>query len=219
MNIWINLEAELLKLLPLISALLLGIAGPIGVVYYKHWLFRKSTVIRKKKEEFNNTLSIQDSVNTSLNNLQAKHNLDRLWVAQFHNGGNFYPGNKSMKKMSVTFESTAPGIATDIMRMQNMPISFFSACLQRLNTEEGEKGIMIDIHDEADFAVRDYWSTKGTNTVYLFPVKSIEDLFIGILGIEFIKQDETLTDEQYRNVSDEAKLLSGYIAALSIDKG
>jgi hypothetical protein len=217
MNIWLSFESELLKLLPLICAILIGIAGPIVVTYYKHLLYRKSLIIRKKKEDFNATLNIQESVNTALNELQTKYNLDRLWVAQFHNGGNFWPGNKSMKKMSVTFESTAAGIAADIMKMQNVPISFFSACLQKLNN--GKEGIKIDVYSEADFAVRDYWLTKGTSTVYLFPIRSIEDLFIGVLGVEFVRQDEELTEEQYNKFSGEAKLLSGYIAALSIDKG
>jgi hypothetical protein len=217
MNIWVSFESELIKLLPLICAVLIGVAGPIAVTYYKHLLYRKSLLIRKKKEDFNTILNIQESVNTSLNELQSKYNLDRLWVAQFHNGGNFWPGNKSMKKMSVTFESTAAGIAADIMKMQNVPLSFFSSCLQKLNN--GEDGIKIDVYVESDFALKDYWQTKGTNTVYLFPIRSIEDLFIGVLGVEFVRQDEELTEEQYKKISDEAKLLSGYIAALSIDRG
>jgi hypothetical protein len=217
MSIWLSFEQELLKLLPLLCALLIGIAGPIAVVYYKHWLYRKSTVIRKRREDFDHTLVIQESVNTSLNTLQAKYDLDRLWIAQFHNGGNFYPGNKSMKKMSVTFESTAPGIATDIMKMQNLPISFFSSCLQKLNNAAGE-GIIIDVHAENDFALRDYWTTKGANTVYIFPIRSIDGLFIAILGVEFVKEDTDLNELVHLELSNEAKLLSGYIATLSIDK-
>jgi hypothetical protein len=220
MNLWYTVEQEFIKYLPLISALLIGLAGPVGVVYYKHWLYRKNTLkatlIKKKREDFDNTLTIQEGVNRSLNSLQAKYDLDRIWISQFHNGGNFYPGNKSMKKMSVTFESTAPGIAADIMKMQSLPISFFSTCLQQLNLDV--EGVKLDIFTENDFALKDYWQTKGANTVYLFPIKSIDGLFIAVLGVEFIKRDEDLTEEEYKKLANEAKLLSGYIAALSIDK-
>jgi hypothetical protein len=217
MSILFSFEQELVKLLPLIAAIIIGAIGPIGVVYYKHWLYRKNYYLKKKREDFDHTLITQESVNNALNELQAKYNLDRLWVAQFHNGGNFYPGNKSMKKMSVTFESTAPGIAADIMKMQSIPISFFSSCLQKLNA--GHSGIVLDVHSESDFALKDYWETKGANTVYLFPIKSIDGLFIAILGVEFIRSDEELDETVYKELSDEAKLLSGYVAALSIDKG
>jgi hypothetical protein len=217
MSIFIILEQELIKILPLIAAIIIGAIGPIGVVYYKHWLYRKNFYLKKKREDFDHALITQESVNNALNTLQAKYNLDRLWIAQFHNGGNFYPGNKSMKKMSVTFESTAPGIATDIMKMQNLPISFFSSCLQKINNESGE-GITIDVHAENDFALRDYWFTKGANTVYVFPIRSIDGLFIAIFGIELIKEDEQISDDVYKELANEAKLLSGYIAALSIEK-
>lgn len=208
---------EYIHFIPLMIAFLTGILGPILLVYVKHKLFRKDKEMEKRKKDFQAALEIQDLINTSLNSLQQKYNLDRLWIAQFHNGGNFYPGNKSMKKMSMTFESTAPGIAADIMKMQNLPVSFLSPVLQKL-TDNDVTGITIDVYTEEDYALRSFWENRGVQTVYLFPIKCLESDFIGIFGVDFVKRDGFVTDEVYDQLRAEALLLSGYVAAISVDK-
>lgn len=201
--------------IPLLIAFLTGVLGPILLTLVRHKLSRVNKDLEKRKKDFQHSLEIQDLINTSLNKLQNKYNLDRLWIAQFHNGGNFYPGNKSMKKISITFESTAPGVAADIMKMQNLPVSFLAPTLQRLTTEDG---ITIDVYTEEDYALRSFWENRGVQTAYLFPIKCLESDFIGIFGVDFIKRDGFLTDEMYNQLKNEALLLSGYVAAISVDK-
>lgn len=203
--------------IPLIIAFLTGVLGPISLVIVKHKLFRANKDLEKRKKDFQQSLEIQDKINTSLNNLQQKYNLDRLWIAQFHNGGNFYPGNKSMKKMSMTFESTAPGVAADIMKMQNLPVSFLAPVLQKLMSTDAT-GVNIDVYTEEDYALRSFWETRGVQTVYLFPIKCLESDFIGIFGVDFVKRDGFVTDEVYDQLRAEALLLSGYVGAISVDK-
>ena len=207
---------EYTHFIPLMIAFLTGILGPVLLVLVKHKLFHKDKQFERRKKEFTKTLETQDLVNTSLNKLQAKYNLDRLWIAQFHNGGNFWPGNKSMKKMSMTFESTAPGIAADIMKMQNLPVSFLSPVLQKL-TNTDVTGVTVDVYTEEDYALRSFWESRGVQTVYLFSIQSIESDFIGIFGVDFVKRDGFLTDEVYDQLRAEALLLSGYVASLSVE--
>ena len=213
----VSVIPEYIHFIPLMIAFLTGILGPVLLVLVKHKLFRANKEMDKRKKDFKHSLEIQDLINSSLNNLQAKFNLDRLWIAQFHNGGNFYPGNKSMKKMSITFESTAPGIAADIMKMQNLPVSFLSPVLQKL-TDEDTTGINIDVYTEEDYALRSFWETRGVQTVYLFPIKCLESDFIGIFGVDFVKRDGFISDEVYDQLRAEALILSGYVAAISVDK-
>lgn len=208
---------EYTHFIPLIIAFLTGVLGPILLVYLKHKLTKKDRIFERRKREFAKVIETQDLINTSLNNLQQKYNLDRLWIAQFHNGGNFYPGNKSMKKMSMTFESTAPGVAADVMKMQNLPVSFLSPILQKLYQESDTTGVTIDVYTEEDYALRSFWETRGIQTVYLFPIKSLESDFIGIFGVDFVKRDGFVTDEVYDQLRAEALLLSGYVASLSVE--
>jgi hypothetical protein len=208
---------EYIHFIPLMIAFLTGILGPVLLVLIKHKLFKQSKLLEKRKTEFKHSLEIQELINNSLNNLQSRYSLDRLWIAQFHNGGNFWPGNKSMKKMSVTFESTAPGIATDILKMQNLPVSFLSSILQKL-TDTDVTGITIDTDTEEDHALRSFWESRGIHTVYLFPIKCLESDFIGVFGVDFIKRDGFITEEIYDNLRAEALILSGYVASISVDK-
>ena len=207
---------EYTHFIPLMIAFLTGVLGPIMLVLVKHKLFNKDKDMEKRKKDFQHALETQDLINTSLNNLQQKYNLDRLWIAQFHNGGNFYPGNKSMKKMSMTFESTAPGVAADIMKMQNLPVSFLSPILQKM-TSNDVTGVTIDVYTEEDYALRSFWENRGVQTVYLFPIKCLESDFIGIFGVDFVKRDGFITDEIYDQLRAEALLLSGYVAAISVE--
>jgi hypothetical protein len=208
---------EYIHFIPLMIAFLTGILGPVVLVYVKHKLFRGDKALEARKKDFKQSLETQELINTSLNDLLQKYNLDRLWIAQFHNGGNFYPGNKSMKKLSMTFESTAPGVAADIMKMQNLPVSFLSPILQKL-TDNSVTGITIDVYTEGDYALRSFWEIRGVQTVYLFPIKCLESDFIGIFGVDFVKRDGFVTDEVYDQLRAEALLLSGYVAAISVDK-
>jgi hypothetical protein len=203
-------------IVPVLVAFLTGIAGPVILTYIKHKLYVRTKEIKKKNDDFVTSIETQELINKSLNQLQEKFKLDRIWIAQFHNGGHFYPGNKSMKKMSVTFESTAPGVAADIMKMQSLPVSFFSSILQKLNN--GEESVTVDVYKEDDHALRSFWTSKGTNAVYVYPIHCLEGGFIGILGVDLVKTDELLPEDVHKHLRNEAILLSGYVAALSIDK-
>lgn len=214
----IQVVPEYAHFIPLMIAFLTGVLGPIMLVLVKHKLFRRNKDLERRKKDFQHALETQDLINTSLNKLQQKYNLDRLWIAQFHNGGNFYPGNKSMKKMSMTFESTAPGVAADIMKMQNLPVSFLSPILQKLyQGDENTTGVTIDVYTEEDYALRSFWENRGIQTVYLFPIKCLESDFIGIFGVDFVKRDGFVSDEVYDQLRAEALLLSGYVAAISVE--
>jgi hypothetical protein len=196
----------------IIAAFLTGIVGPTIVAYLGHHFKKKNSQVEKRKSEFIHTIETQKIVNGSLNELQNKFDLDRVWLAQFHNGGNYYPGHKSMKKMSVSFESTAPGISSDIMKMQNLPVSFFSEILQKLS--ENQESLIINVETEEDYALQSFWSNRGVNCVYLFSIVSVQGDFIAVLGVDFIKREGYLSDIVFNQIKTTAHLLSGYVAVL-----
>lgn len=209
---WIS---TVLEYSTIIGAFLTGVAGPIIVAIVRHKLNKKTIELEKRKKDFSNTLQTQEIINESLNSLQSKYDFDRVWLAQFHNGGNYYPGNKCMKKMSVSFESTAPGISPDIMKMQNLPVSFFSGILQKLST--GGECSVVNVDSEEDQALKSFWSNRGINTVYVFPVISIRGGFVGILGVDFIKKEGFIQNEIFDELKKEAHLLSGYVSFLTTE--
>lgn len=205
------------EMVPVLVAFLTGIVGPMVLLYAKYLLnLRKEKDRSKRRDDFNITISVQQKINSTLNALQSKYDLDRVWIAQFHNGGNFYPGNKSMKKLSATFESTKPGISTDLMKLQNLPISFFSNVLTEMN--ETQSGVIVETDGSHENAFKDFWLHRGVHRSYMFPIICLEGDFIAILGIDFNHIDGRLSDELYKELEGEAKLLSGYVAIVSIEK-
>ena len=202
---------------PVMIAFLTGIIGPALVVYIKHILsIRKIRDISKRRNDFNITIDIQQKINDTLNKLQSQYDLDRIWIAQFHNGGNFYPGNKSMKKMSATFESTKAGVSTDFMKLQSLPVSFFSSVLQRMN--ENQSGVIIETDETSDNAFKDFWLHRGVVRSYMFPIICLEGDFIGVLGVDFNSVIGKLSDELYMELEVESKILAGYVAIVSVEK-
>jgi hypothetical protein len=201
----------------IVIAFLTGIVGPAVVAYVKYFLsLKKIKDITKRRTDFNITIDTQQKINDTLNDLQSKYSLDRIWIAQFHNGGNFYPGNKSMKKMSATFESTKPGVSTDFMKLQNLPVSFFSSVLQRMN--ENQSGVIIETDETNDNAFKDFWLHRGVVRSYMFPIICLEGDFIGVLGVDFNSNSGNLSDELYRELENESRILAGYVAIVSIEK-
>lgn len=198
-----------------IAAFLTGVAGPVVLTIVRYYLRRKNIEVEKRKKDFIHTIETQKVINETLNTLQNTHDLDRVWLAQFHNGGTYYPGNKCMKKMSVSFESTAPGISSDIMKMQNLPVSFFSSALQKLSN--GAESCIINTDTDEDYALKSFWVSRGISTVYLFPIFCIQGGFTGILGVDFVKREGILDDRTHAHLKRNAHLLSGYVASISYE--
>jgi hypothetical protein len=208
-----ELHIDLNTILSIVGVLITGIVGPIVLVRYKQNVYKNNTNFRKQ-EEFNLALKNQSTINESLNNLQETLDINRILITQFHNGGNFWPGNQSMKKMSVTYESTSRGTAADILKIQNVPVSFFSGILQDLIS--ATQPVFLNIKEIKDNALRYFWENRGVELVYLFPILGLDNLLLGILIVEQTNEHLTLSETSIHILSDEAKKLSGYIVYNSV---
>jgi len=69
----------------IIIAFISGVIGPITVMYIKYLLDKK----KKKPDMVMDTLRVSELVNSKIDHIKDEFNADRVWVAQFHNGGNF----------------------------------------------------------------------------------------------------------------------------------
>jgi len=199
------------------AAIITGILGPLIVLALRYFLQNNKNANKKKQQEFDFIVKNQDIINNRLNILQEELGLDRVWVCQFHNGGNFWPGNQSMKKLSVIFESTDSCVSTDIMKMQNIPVSFFSGLIQQFVTEN-KNFIELQVEKIKDNALRSYWSTRGVECVYLYPIYCMDQMLVGLMGVEQTNTDKRLTNDTTSQLCDESKKLSGYIANVVVKR-
>ena len=207
---------ELTLLHPLLVAFVSGVIGPMVVMYVKHVLVvQRAKTLKKRNSDFKNTICVQQKINNAINTFQSKHGFDRVWVAQLHNGGHFFPSNVSMKKLSMTFESTKPGISTDIMKLQNLPVSFFSGIFENVNNTY--KHFVVSSETVEDCALINFWNSRGILKSYIFPIICLESGLIGIFGIDLITENLDFDKKMLNVIEDEVKLLTGYISIVSFE--
>ena len=79
-------------------AFITALIGPVCVEWAKNKFGKKTDVVVE-------AIRINGEVDHQLDLIMEEIKCDRIWVAQFHNGGHFYPTGKSIKKFSIFYES------------------------------------------------------------------------------------------------------------------
>lgn len=198
-------DLEVALLVTTISA----IVGPVVVAKYKHYLYTKS----KKVDPIVSSIKANMLVEEQLE--QLKNELDgcRVWLSQFHNGGNFYPTGKSIQKFSIFHEISKPGVKSISEIYKNIPVSLFTKPFMHMY-ENSE--ILISNYSKDDtFGLSTFAEGTGAKSSYMFALKSINDEFIGTIGIEYCNRVKNLSDDQLTEARTKAisigTLLSTYL--------
>ena len=111
-----------------IVAFITGVLGPILVIYIKHLLEKR----KKKPDIVMDTLRVSELIDHKIEHIKDEFRADRVWISQFHNGGNFYPTGKSIAKFSIIYEVVSlrtPSVQTSF---KNIPVNLFSKSIKQL---------------------------------------------------------------------------------------
>ncbi len=187
-------------------AFITGIIGPVVVLYIKNKLEKK-----EKPDMVRDTLRVSELVNNKIEHIREEFNADRVWVTQFHNGGNFYPTGKSMAKFSVMYETVNSGVSSVQTNFHNIPVNLFSKSINQLLNHD-----IIEIPDYKDETVATYGlkyiaEDTGCKSGYLFAIKTIDDKFIGTLGLDYTKKKNKLDIESINHLQVHATSLGGVL--------
>ena len=190
---------------PFIIALITAILGPIAVHYVQ--------LLMKKKEQKD---LIKDSLKTSvlienkIDDIKEEYDADRVWVSQFHNGGNFYPTGKSIQKFSMFYESVSIDTLSIKFNFQNIPVSLFSRSIHHLS--ENNKISIPDVSTQEDYHGLKFIAEENKcKSTYQFAIKTISGKFIGIVGLEYTKEKRILTEEEINNLVIQATTIGGVL--------
>jgi len=191
----------------IIIAFITGVVGPIGVLYIKSKLESK----KEKPDMVKETLRVSELVTSKIEHIKEEFDADRVWVTQFHNGGNFYPTGKSMAKFSIMYETVNPGVSSVQSNFHNIPVNLFSKSINELLTND-----VIEIPDFKDDTIATFglkYIAEDTNckSGYLFAIKSIDDKFIGTLGLDYTKRKKRLDMESINHLQVHASSLGGVL--------
>lgn len=190
-----------------IVAFITGVLGPISILYIKNKLENS----KKKTDIVKDALKVSELVNVKIETIKEIYRADRVWVAQFHNGGNFYPTGKSMAKFSIIYETVNGSVSSIQNSFQNIPVNLFSKSINQLL--ENDVIIIPDYKDEtiATYGLKYIAEENGCKSSYIFAIKTIEDKFVGALAVDFTKKKVKLSQEDINHISIDASTIGGAI--------
>jgi hypothetical protein len=185
-------------------AFLTGVFGPVIVLIVKH-------LIDKKKDPFVSAVNESNIVCNELDRLLIEYSADRIWIAQFHNGGVYYPTGKSIQKFSIFFEVTKNVKDAIKMTFQNIPVNLFSKFLGKVLHDD-----FISIPDYKDDAVETYGlkyvaEEHSSKSSYLFSIRTMDDRLIGIMAVEYTSKKKQLTEKETIELRLEATKIGGVL--------
>jgi hypothetical protein len=191
----------------IIIAFITGVLGPILLMYIKYILDKN----KKKPDMVMDTLRVSELINSKIDHIKEEFGADRVWVSQFHNGGNFYPTGKSITKFSIIYETVGQYGQSVQTNFKNIPVNLFSKSINELFNND-----TIEISDYKDeqiptFGLKYIAEETGCKSSYLFAIKTIEDKFIGILSVDYTKDKKSLTVEEIIHLQVHASSISGVL--------
>ena len=193
----------------LLGAFLTGVVGPIlYLIISKHLQKQKDKSRDIVKENITSVSLISDEIEEIRDEFKA----DRVWIAQFHNGGNFYPTGKSIQKFSVFYEVTKVGISSVSHTFNNIPCSLYPKTFN--HTMDGNSIFIPDFLDPkiATFGLKEAAKSVGTKSTFLVPLFTLDDKYIGNIGMDYVSKKKKLTKNDWEHFQIKAGRIAGYIS-------
>jgi len=189
-----------------IVAFITGIVGPLLVLLIKNKMDKN-----KKPDIVKEALQVGELIMSKIEHIKDEFHADRVWIMQFHNGGHFYPTGKSIAKFSFIYEVVSMGTNSIQMNFQNIPVNLFSRSINQLLEND-----IIEIPDFKDETISTYGlkyiaEDTGCKSGYLFAIKTLDDKFIGVLGLDFTKNQTLLDMESVNHISNHAASIGGVL--------
>jgi len=192
----------------IVVALITAVIGPVAV----EW-------VKKKMEKKHLSTPMHDALETStlidsqLEDMMNELECDRIWIAQFHNGGYFFPTGRSIQKFSIFYEKCTPEVPTIQNTFQNIPVSLFPRPLSKVY-KDNELAIPDLDNTEDTYGLEYFTSQCGTKGAYLVGLHSLDNHLIGVMGIAY-KSPRELKKEQWiyirQKIGAVGTLLSEYL--------
>lgn len=191
-------------------ALITAVFGPI-IVQWTMKKFEKST-----PQPIQEAIELNQLVDEQLGIMFDEIQCDRIWIAQFHNGGHFYPTGKSIQKFSIFYENLTPDTISIQQIFQNIPVSFFPKALAHVY-DKGELSVSMCSNETFTEKIDTYGLEAlfaNSKILHIVGLYNLEDQLIGLMGISY-NRDVKLTKDVWifirQKVGVVGTLLSRYL--------
>ena len=193
----------------LIGAFLTGVVGPVLYLLISKYLQKEK---ERKRDKVKENISSVSLISDELEEIREEYKADRVWIAQFHNGGNFYPTGKSIQKFSIFYEVTKAGVSSVSHTFNNIPCSLYPKAFEHMM--EGQ-GIFIPNFSDpkvATFGLKGAAESVGTKSSFLVPLFTLDNKYIGNIGIDFVGRKRKLTKDDWEHFQIKAGRIAGYLS-------
>jgi len=172
---------------PVLIAFITAVLGPIIL----EWV-RLKFKTKPKKTPIQEAVELNELVDTQLDLIMDELKCNRVWIAQFHNGGHFYPTGKSIQKFSFFYEKVTPNTISTQHTFQNIPVSLFPKALGKIY-KDGELSILDYNNKNETYDLETFATEYNTKSLYIMGLYSLDSHLIGLIGISFTEQEYKLT--------------------------
>ena len=193
-------------LIPVVIALITSVLGPVLLEWAKAKFKKKST------DPMPDTIKYNEQIEHQLDVILDELGCDQIFIAQFHNGGHFYPTGKSIQKFSIFYEVLNPNIESVKNVYQNIPVSLFNKPLSELY-ENGEV-IVEDAENNPSYLLN--MTTGGKcKSIYLLALTDLDERIIGVMGIHYIEKKHKIVKDEWifirQKVGAIGNIISNYL--------
>jgi hypothetical protein len=194
-------------LVPVVIALITSVFGPIILEWAKS-RFKKKNSTDPLPESIRYNELIEHQLDVMLDELGC----DQIFIAQFHNGGHFYPTGKSIQKFSIFYEVLNPNIESVKNVYQNIPVSLFNKPLSELY-EHGE--VIIEDAEHNNSYLLNTTTGGKCKSIYLLSLTDLDGRIIGVMGIHYIEKKHRIVKDEWifirQKVGAIGNIISNYL--------
>ena len=194
----------------LIGAFLPGVVGPVLYLIVQKYLQKEKNRNRDVVKENITSVSL---ISNELEEIREEFKGDRVWIAQFHNGGNFYPTGKSIQKFSIFYEVNKAGVSAIAHTFNNIPCSLYPKTFEHMM---GGKGIFINDYSDKKvptYGLKGAAESVGTKSTYIIPLFTLDEKYIGNIGVDFVSKKKRLTKDEWEHLQIRAGRIAGFISS------
>lgn len=194
----------------LIGSFVSGVVGPVALFYIKHLIEkRKEEKEKQKSDPVKESIKSNILIDNKIHQILGDFDADRVWILQFHNGGNFYPTGKSIHKFSMFYEAVSKHTFAIREYFQNIPVSLFSRSINHLVDDDYLKIPDFNASGADDYGLKYIAYEYDSKSTYLFSIRAIDDKFVGVLGIDYVKKKRNLSDDEINDLRIEVTSIGG----------
>lgn len=163
----------------------------------------------RKHKQLNYDPSLHSNVVTALEFIMDETGSDRAFVLEFHNGDQYFSG-RGQQKLSCTYEVVNDGISVECQNLQNIRVSNFHGLMNSISRQETFLCPDTDCYKN-DITFKSLLQSKGVKSMFARPIKTLNGKIIGVLCLEYVKEQRKWSDDSEEFIRKQARLISGYL--------